>query len=71
MWYFVTCRIPFDDEDSGYVVQADSDNDAGVKAVEQLLDDAGRGDEDPDDVDVYILHIVRCGETEPTILQGP
>jgi hypothetical protein len=70
VWWIVTLREEFDEEDSLYILNEEcADKEAAVAAAEAaLLDDKGYNlDELPVAPVVYINHVVRCvSSTEPT-----
>jgi hypothetical protein len=63
VWYFVTGRISGDDADTGKLLQAVDYADAAAQFEELLVGGAP--------FDWYLLHIVRCGETQPVIEGSP
>jgi hypothetical protein len=75
-WYFVTCHVSGDDEDSGYTVEATDAADAAAQATAALIadstiDETTERDEDTNEPLTYTNHVVFCGAEKPAILWMP
>lgn len=64
-WFAITGRIPFDDEDEVFIVQASDASSAGEAFIKHML--ASRDDDRVDpEAGVIINAVIDCGTTEPT-----
>jgi hypothetical protein len=66
-FYFVTCRVSGDDEDSGFVVEAKSPDEAAAIADAQLRDAGNAGE----DIETYTNFVLYCGTTPPAVCWQP
>lgn len=63
-FYIITCRLAFDDEDSLYIIRADSADAATADAQQQMREEHN----DPTN-DFYVNYVVEC-DHEPTVIQS-
>lgn len=69
-WFIITARMDGDDEDSMYVVNAETE-DAALEAAELDARDVEELPENRDEVDdFYVNYVVQCGETKPHALSS-
>lgn len=62
-WWIVTCRIAYDDEDSIYIGQHETQDQAEEAAEAMLRND------DNKDLDFYINYVITC-DTQPTMVSN-
>jgi hypothetical protein len=68
VFYIVSGRIPYDDEDTIKVVQAEDIDDATDEFTDAMLkeNEPTEYGEEGEPV-VYVNYVIRCGTVEPTI----
>jgi len=68
-WWIITCRLAFHDEDSLFVVEAETQTEAVGIAERQLRDVSNADTVDEDQREFYLNHVVRC-ETQPEVVRS-